>query len=281
MGVMEMMDVDSVPWRSKEVENTNHENMERIRNTRLADADGNGDEDEDVNMDKPCIKEDQPPAPSTVPVDPNTEAVTHLVALIKRIQDQAHAQEYEQEYEHLHSHPHWLEMSNVEQKDSTTKSTRSAASVSTAIPISPINLLLDDTPRAVLYSNTNPSAQIWARNFTKGCTFMSYCRPLEALQCRLVDSYSPLEAFLERGGGGDRNTWRLSSTLVDFSSQEDGSWSEKLRGGVVYHDNITAEGEAPGRFLSGELISAIAFITRQILSPQQTPKRHMVRGEYV
>lgn len=162
-----MMDVDSVPWRSKEVENTNHENTERIRNTRLADADGNGDEDEDVNLDKPGIKEDQPPAPSTVPVDPNTEAVTHLVALIKRIQDQAHAQEYEQEYEHLHSHPHWLEMSNVEQKDWTTKSTRSAASVSTAIPISPINLPLDDTPRAVLYSNTNPSAQIWAWNLRK------------------------------------------------------------------------------------------------------------------
>ncbi|KAL5319149.1 hypothetical protein ACEPPN_012198 [Leptodophora sp. 'Broadleaf-Isolate-01'] len=271
MGVVEMMDVDSVPWRSKEVENTNHENTERIRNTRLADADGNGDEDEDVNLDKPGIKEDQPPAPSTVPVDPNTEAVTHLVALIKRIQDQAHAQEYEQEYEHLHSHPHWLEMSNVEQKDWTTKSTRSAASVSTAIPISPINLPLDDTPRAVLYSNTNPSAQIWAWNLRK---VVRSCRIVGHLKHYNVDS------FLERGGGGDRNTWRLSSTLVDFSSQEDGSWSEKLRGGVVYHDNITAEGEAPGRFLSGELICAIAFITRQILSPQQTPKRHMVRGEY-
>ncbi|KAG4442908.1 hypothetical protein IFR05_001612 [Cadophora sp. M221] len=82
-----------------------------------------------------------------------------------------------------------------------------------------------------------------------------------------VNDSSRLEKNLERG---DRGLWHLPSVIVFFAKENDGSVSESLRGGIIYHNHTVAGGtQAPvrGQFLSGELICAITIITRQILSP--------------
>ncbi|PVH74636.1 hypothetical protein DL98DRAFT_29008 [Cadophora sp. DSE1049] len=95
-----------------------------------------------------------------------------------------------------------------------------------------------------------------------------------------INDDSRLEKNLERGYKGN---WHLSSMIFVFSEGEDGSISEGLQGGIIYHNYVLEEGtRAPalGQFLSGELVCAIAIITCQILSLMSSTDKPTLLKEY-
>ncbi|PVH71462.1 hypothetical protein DL98DRAFT_596931 [Cadophora sp. DSE1049] len=178
------------------------------------------------------------------------------------------------------------------------------------------HLLSDESPQSYLFSNDflPLQAKQWARNFTKGCIWMSTgsyqeCSKEErhqSLYCFPVDMNSAVERRLAKGGPG---IWELSSVLIGpapaatttststsaLPMSQEPTNGHMLHGGIIYHKGVPTDGgggtstsQVEGdAFLVGDLRCALTIIIyhlrfRQTLlatkiDPAQYTKNFFVR----
>ncbi|PVH70553.1 hypothetical protein DL98DRAFT_540751 [Cadophora sp. DSE1049] len=147
--------------------------------------------------------------------------------------------------------------------------------------------LPDETPHSFLYSTDflPLQARTWARNFTKGCNWMSsglYQESAErsqSLYCFPVNEDSVVECRLRQG---DPDLWELPSVLIPPASTtsipalptpKELETGQMLQGGVIYHKGAPAgagaiEGDG---FLVGELRCALTIIVHHLRSRKNLP----------